>query len=109
MDEEDAEKSTLITPLGVYHYRVMTFGLKNVGATYTKAMMTTFHDMIHKEFEVYEDDVIIMSHESLNHMKNLMKFFDHLRHYNLKLNLAKYAFGGPSGKLLGFYSQYKGY
>ncbi|XP_060170692.1 uncharacterized protein LOC132601631 [Lycium barbarum] len=30
------------------------------------------------------------------------KFFDRLRRYNLKLNPAKYAFGIPAGKLLGF-------
>ena len=33
MDEEDTEKTTFITPWGVYHYRVMTFGLKNAGPT----------------------------------------------------------------------------
>ena len=49
MDEEDAEKMEFITPWGVYHYRVMPFGLKNAGATYMRAMMTIFHDMIHKE------------------------------------------------------------
>ena len=30
MDEEDAEKTTFITPWDVYHYRVMSLGLKNV-------------------------------------------------------------------------------
>jgi len=39
----------------------MAFGLKNAGATYIRAMTTLFHDMIHKEIEVYVDDVIIMS------------------------------------------------
>jgi len=31
----------------------MIFGLKNVGATYQRAMMTLFHDMMHKEIEAY--------------------------------------------------------
>nr|XP_025884738.1 uncharacterized protein LOC112940689 [Solanum lycopersicum] len=56
IDEEDAEKTAFITPWGVYHYRVMPFGLKNAGATYMRAMTTIFHDMIHKEIEVYVDD-----------------------------------------------------
>ena len=35
-------------------------------------------------------------------MRDLRNFFERLRKYNLKLNLAKCAFGVPSGKLLGF-------
>ncbi|XP_070039140.1 uncharacterized protein [Nicotiana tomentosiformis] len=38
MDEEDAEKTVFTTPWGTYCYRVMPFGLKNVGATYMRAM-----------------------------------------------------------------------
>ncbi|PKI64754.1 hypothetical protein CRG98_014886 [Punica granatum] len=36
----------------------MPFDLKNVGATYQRAMVTLFHDMMYKEIEVYVDDVI---------------------------------------------------
>jgi hypothetical protein len=36
----------------------MPFDLKNARATYQRAMMTLFHDMIHKEIEVYMDDMI---------------------------------------------------
>ena len=67
-----------------------------------RAMTTLFHDMIHKEIEVYVDDVIIKSKESSNHLEDLRKFFARLRKYNLKLNLAKCVFGVPAGKLLGF-------
>ena len=102
MDEEHAEKTAFITPWGVYHYRVMSFGLKNAGATYMRAMPTIFHDMIHKEIEVYVDDVIIKSRESSDHLTHLRKLFERLRRYNLKLNPAKCAFGVPAGKLLGF-------
>ena len=39
----------------------MPFGLKNAGATYQRAMTTLFHDMMHKEIEVYVDDMIAKS------------------------------------------------
>ena len=102
MDEEDAEKTAFITPWGIYCYKMMPFDMKNTGATYMRAMTTIFHDMIHKEIEVYVDDVIIKSKRSSDHIADLKKFFDQLRKYNLKLNPAKCAFGVPAGKLLGF-------
>ncbi|XP_070016565.1 uncharacterized protein [Nicotiana sylvestris] len=102
MDEEDAEKTAFIIPWGMYCYKMMPFGLKNAVATYMKAMTTIFHDMIHKEIEVYMDDVIIKSNKVKDHMEDLRKFFNRLRSYNLKLNPAKCAFGVPAGKLLGF-------
>ena len=102
MDEKDAEKVGFTTPWGTYCYRVMTFGLKNAGTTYMISMTTIFHDMMHKEVEVYVDDVIIKSRTQIDHVRDLRKFFERLRKYKLKLYLAKCAFGVPSGKLLGF-------
>ncbi|XP_070054563.1 uncharacterized protein [Nicotiana tomentosiformis] len=102
MDEEDGEKTTFITLWGTYCYRVISFGLKNAGETYMRAMTTIFHDMIHKEIEVYVDDVIINSKKQSDHVGDLRRFFQRLRRYNLKLNPAKCAFGVPSGKRLGF-------
>ncbi|XP_075110577.1 uncharacterized protein LOC142181560 [Nicotiana tabacum] len=102
MDDDDVEKIAFITPWGLYCYRVMPFGLKNAGVIYMRAMTTIFHDLIHKEIEVYMDDVIIKSRKSSDHLVDLKKFFDRLRRYNLKLNPAKCAFGVPARKLLGF-------
>ena len=31
---EDQEKTVFVTPIGNYHYKVMSFGLKNAGSTY---------------------------------------------------------------------------
>ena len=58
MAPEDMEKTIFITAWVTFYYRVMPFGLKNVGATYHRAMTTLFHDMMHKENEVYVDDMI---------------------------------------------------
>ena len=37
------------------------FGLKNAGATYQRAATALFHDMMHKEVEVYVDYMIVKS------------------------------------------------
>ena len=64
----------------------MLFGLKNAGATYQRAMVTLFHDMMHKEIEVYVDDLIAKSQEGESYIKNLQKLFERLRMFQLKLN-----------------------
>jgi len=44
MYPEDEKHTSFRTPLGVYCYTVMPFGLKNAGATYQRAMNTIFRD-----------------------------------------------------------------
>uniref|UniRef100_A0A2N9I2R0 Reverse transcriptase domain-containing protein n=1 Tax=Fagus sylvatica TaxID=28930 RepID=A0A2N9I2R0_FAGSY len=61
MAEEDKSKTAFVTHWGTFVYDVMPFGLKNAGATYQRAMVTLFHDMIHHEIEVYVDDMIAKS------------------------------------------------
>ena len=56
-------------------YKVMSFGLKNVGATYQRAMVMLFHEMMHKKIEVYLDDMIAKSSGEDDHMINLKKLF----------------------------------
>ncbi|PKI68442.1 hypothetical protein CRG98_011167 [Punica granatum] len=81
MAEKDKLKTTFTTMWGTFCYRVMPFGHKNAEATYQRAMVTLFHDMMHKEVE---------------------HLFDRLKEYKLRLNPAKCTFGARSGKLLGF-------
>jgi ribonuclease HI len=102
MVEQDKKKTTFVTSWGTYCYRVMPFGLKNAGATYQREMVTLFHDMMHKEIDVYVDDMIAKSKDEENHIPALKKLFERLRTYQLKLNPAKCTFRVKSGKLLGF-------
>ena len=67
-----------------------------------------FHDMMHKEIEVYVDDMIEKSQGEDDHVVNLRKLFERLRKFQLKLNPAKYTFGATSRKLLGFVISKKG-
>ena len=65
-------------------------------------MTTLFHDMMHKEIEVYVDDMIAKSIDEEEHVEHLLKLFQRLRKYKLRLNPNKCTFGVRSGKLLGF-------
>ena len=68
MAPKDMEKTSFITPWGTCCYKVMPFGLKNVGATYQRATTTLLHDLIHKEVEVYFDDMTVKSKDHEGHM-----------------------------------------
>jgi len=108
MAPEDMEKTTFITLWGTFCYKVMSFGLKNAGATYQRAMLTLFHDMMHREIKVYADDMIAKSESEDDHIMNLRKIFERLRKFKLRLNPTKCTFGVKLGKLLGFIVSEKG-
>uniref|UniRef100_A0A2N9F4R5 Integrase catalytic domain-containing protein n=1 Tax=Fagus sylvatica TaxID=28930 RepID=A0A2N9F4R5_FAGSY len=62
--------NNIATNVGTFVYDVMPFGLKNAEATYQRAMVTLFHDVIHQEIEVYVDvdDMIAKSRTPENHL-----------------------------------------
>ena len=39
---DDQEKTAFVTPIGNYPYKVLPFGLKNVGSTYQRIMTRMF-------------------------------------------------------------------
>lgn len=64
--------------------------------------------MIHKEIEVYVDDMIAKSKTEDDHLDHLRKLFVRLWKFQLRLNPAKCTFGVHSGKMLGFIVSQKG-
>ena len=88
MHDEDAEKCLLSLHKVHIVIELCLFRLKNAGVTYMRAMTVMFHDMMHKEIEVYVDNVIIKSKKQSNHVQDLRRFFKRLCRYNVKLNNA---------------------
>ena len=54
---DNQEKTAFVTPIGNYHYKVMPFGLKNVGSTYHRMMTKMFELQLGRNIEVYIDDM----------------------------------------------------
>jgi hypothetical protein len=106
--EEDQEKTVFITPFGAYCYTTMSFGLKNVGATYQQAIQKCFKRQLNKNVEAYVDDVVVKTRNSDTLIADLEETFASLREYQWKLNPNKCVFGVPSGKLLGFIISHRG-
>ncbi|RVW35680.1 Retrovirus-related Pol polyprotein from transposon 297 [Vitis vinifera] len=74
---------------------------RGYGATYQRAATTLFHDMMHRDVEVYVDDMIVKSRDRADHLAALQRFFERIRQFRLRLNPKKCTFGVTSGKLLG--------
>jgi hypothetical protein len=97
LKKEDEEKTTFITPYGVFCYQVMPFGLKNTGATYQRMMQNCLGSQIGRNIQVYIDDVVITTRNEESLISDLQETFNNLNRYKLKLNPAKCSFGISKG------------
>ena len=107
MDELDQEKTSFVTSQGLFCYKVMSFGLKNAGATYQRLMNKMFANQIGRNVQVYIDDMLVKSRME-DHLEDLKETFNTFHYYNMKLNLSKCAFGVTVGKFLGFIMSQRG-
>ena len=97
-----------MTPVRNYHYKVMPFGLKNVGSTYQRMMTRMFELQLDKVIEVYIDDMVVKSKVVSKHVKDLEIIFGVLREHKLRLNASKCSFGVGFGKFLGYMVTHRG-
>ena len=104
MAEEDIHKTTFrcLGHVGLFEWIVMTFGLKNAGATYQRAMNYIFHEIIGKIVEIYIDDVVVKSKGHQEHLADLRKALECTRKHGLKMNPNKCAFSMSAGQFLEF-------
>jgi hypothetical protein len=97
----DQEKTAFTTPWGTFMYAKMPFGLMNVGATFQKAMDTTFVGEKNKFVLIYLDNIIVYSSSYEEHLKHLKRVFLKCRQFEISLNPKKSHFALKKGKLLG--------
>jgi hypothetical protein len=95
MAQEDMSKMTFPCSgfMGLFEWVIMTFGFKNAGATYERAMNLIFHDLLGIILGIYIDDVIVKSDSMNNHLADLRLALERMRRYGLKMNPLKCAFG----------------
>jgi hypothetical protein len=75
--EEDMYKMAFRCPgfVGLFEWVVMTFGLKNAGATYQRDMNLIFHELLGIIVEVYFDDIVVKSADLKSHLADLRLAF----------------------------------
>lgn len=76
--------------------------MKNARATYQQMVTWMFRQQIGKIVEVYNDDMVVKSKKLEEHVSDLTKVFEILRHHRLSLNAAKCMFRMGSRKFLSY-------
>ena len=94
--------------VNTYHYKVMSFGLKNAGSTYQRMMIRMFEPQLGKNIEIYVDDMVVKSKVVSEYLEDLDGIFNVLRRHKLRLNASKCSFGMGSGKFLGYMVTHRG-
>jgi hypothetical protein len=104
MAKEDVIKTVFRYPgfVGLFEWVVMTFGLKNVGATYQRAMNLIFHNLLRVLMEVYIDNMVVKSVGFEERVTDLKLSLERMKKYGLQMNPLKCTFGVTSGRFLGF-------
>ena len=78
MEEASQDKTTFITPFGLYEFTTMTFGLQGAPATFQRLMNRVLQGM-DKFAAAYIDDVAIYSETWEEHLKHLDQVLERLR------------------------------
>nr|KYP75017.1 Retrovirus-related Pol polyprotein from transposon 17.6 [Cajanus cajan] len=102
MHTADEEKTAFITENANFCYKVMLFGLKNVGATYQRLMDKVFEGQIGRNIEIYVDNMVVKSNSVPDHLADLAEIFGELRKHNMRLNPEKCTFVVKGGKFFRF-------
>jgi hypothetical protein len=107
MAKDDRKHTAFVTVDGLYCYVVMPYGLLNALPSFARAMNIKLGDLVRDIVEVYVDDIIVKTRESIS-LENLAQVFNKLRVTSTKLNPEKCVFGISAGKLLDFLVSHRG-
>jgi len=89
VEEESKEKTAFITPWGLFEWNVMSFGLCNAPATFSRCLGLVLSGMKHQNVLCYVDDIIIHSKTWTEHLSALEELLQRLRAANLKVKGSK--------------------
>ena len=99
LSERAREISAFVTPLGLFQYTVMPFGMKNAPATFQRMVNELIAGL--EGCEAYIDDVVIYSNSWEDHVERIRSLFQRLSAANLTVNLGKSEFGCAEVQFLG--------
>jgi hypothetical protein len=84
--KEDEEKTSFITPFGMYCYLRMPDGLCNAGPTFCRMMKAALKDQVSRNVLSYVDDIVVASKKKISYISDLPETFANMFEARLKLN-----------------------
>lgn len=100
--EGDEWKTAFRTPLGLYEYLVMPFGLSNAPSTFQALIQDTLRDYLDVFCVVYLDDILIFSRSQTDHDRHVQQILQRLKDANLYANAQKCEFDKSQVSYLGY-------
>ena len=97
---ESRDKTAFITHRGLFHWNVLSFGLKNAGATFQKTINTILKDY-RKYACAYIDDTSVHSNTWEEHLVHLDAVLTAFENSGMTLKLSKCKFGKSTVKYVG--------
>ena len=99
--DTDVEKTAFRTPMGLYQFRVLSFGLTNAPSIFQHVMNDVFRPFIGQFVMIYLDDILVYSRTMETHLEHLKAIFRRLRQRKLYVKLSKCCFGRRELHFLG--------
>ena len=101
MEEKDKPKTAFNTPLGLFQWVTMPFGLKNAGAIFTRMMRQLLEPLNRSDVHNFIDDVLIASETWEQHIESVEAVLRRLCDVNLTVKPSKCFFGFSELSFLG--------
>jgi len=100
--EQDRDISSFVTGDSMYRYSRLVFGLASSPTLFSAAMSSIFRESLKTSALLYIDDILVMSENFENHLKDLEKILISCKQFNLKLNASKCGFFKKDVTFLGY-------
>jgi cleavage and polyadenylation specificity factor subunit 1 len=107
MDPDDAPKTAVTTPFGLFHFLRMPFGLKNSASTFQRFLDQVLRGL--PGVVVYIDDILVFSDTEEEHIKRLRALLERLNKFGLRVHRQKCFFVQKQVKYLGYVLSGDGY
>ena len=100
IEPSDVEKTTTLTPWGVFVYKRLAFGLSGAPSTFMKLVDSVLDGI--EDVYAYLDDFLVYSKDEESHFRTLKTIFQRLKDNGLAIKLSKCEFGKKSVEFLGY-------
>lgn len=101
LNADDVSKTAFTTPMGLYEYVVLPFGLSNAPSTFQAVINSVIGPGLHNCCLVYLDDIVVFSKSADEHLQHLHAVLSKLQAAHLYAKLSKCKFTLTSIKFLG--------